>query len=306
MEIMVILNMEKINEKSGKAHVKNVSTDWVEDHLKDENIILVDTQPDIHDYLSEHLPTAVYLNENVLRITKHGLPSTYASNDVIQSIFRRIGLVSGSTVVVYSGKGTFKGWGDGLQQTMLAYTLARFGHDDIAILDGGIDQWKQEQKPVSQVFPRFGNSNFYVKPREEYIVTMDDVKNIKDQNDVLLLDARPANFYDGTSGPWIRNGHIPGALNVPWKLFMDEANPYLLKPKDQINSIVDDFEITKDKSIICSCGTGREATAEFVLLKWLLNYPKVKLYEGSYTEWSAYPTNPIESRNPVSPEQRIM
>lgn len=294
------------NKNENNPKIQIVTTKWVEDHLKDEDIAIIDCQPNIHDYLSEHLPTAVYLNDNTLRINRHGLPSAYASDDMIQSIFQRIGLTTGTNAIVYSGKGTFKGWGDGLQQYMIAYTLARFGHLKISIMDGGIDKWKKENKPVSQVFPRFGDSTYHISPHNEYIVNIEDVKKLKDQDDVLLLDARPAHFFDGTSGPWIRNGHIPGAINVPWKVFVNESNPYLLKPKDQIKSILSEFEITKDKMIICSCGTGREATIEYILLKWYLDFPHVKIYEGSFTEWSAYPTNPIASNKKVTSNQRLM
>lgn len=286
--------------------IQKVSTNWLEEHLKDQNLMIIDTQPDIHDYIAAHIPTAIYLNQNLFRVSDNGMPSAYAPDEVIQSIFRRIGLVHDKNAIVYSGKGSFKSTGDGLEQTMVAYTLARFGHNKVCIVDGGIDKWESEKKPLSQVFPQFGNTEYIIQPQEKYTVTMEQVKDLKDKDNVLLLDARPTNFYEGTSGPWIRNGHIPGAINVPWKLFMDETNPYLLKPESKITTILDDYDIIKDKMIICSCGTGREATAEFILLKWYLGYSNVKLYEGSFTEWSAYPSNPIASSNPVSERQRIM
>jgi thiosulfate/3-mercaptopyruvate sulfurtransferase len=73
---------------------------------------------------------------------------------------------------------------------------------------------------------------------------------------------------------------------------MDEKNKRLLKPDEEIEAILDAKGVTRDRVIICSCGTGREATNEFLLFKWYLGYPKVRIYEGSFTEWSSYPDNP--------------
>jgi thiosulfate/3-mercaptopyruvate sulfurtransferase len=127
--------------------------------------------------------------------------------------------------------------------------------------------------------------------RQEYFVEYEKFKAIKDQEEVLLLDARPAAVYEG-QGPWIKPGHIPGAVNLPWASLMYERNKRLLKPDDELQAIIETHGATPDKTIICSCGTGREATNEFLLFKWYLGYPQVKIYEGSFTEWTSYPENP--------------
>lgn len=101
----------------------------------------------------------------------------------------------------------------------------------------------------------------------------------------MILDCQP-NIHD-----YIQE-HIPGAVNLPWASLMDEGNKRLLKPDDEIQAILESKGVRPDKTIICSCGTGREATNEFLLFKWYLGYPKVKIYEGSFTEWSLYPDNP--------------
>jgi len=80
---------------------------------------------------------------------------------------------------------------------------------------------------------------------------------------------------------------------------MMEDNPALLKNKNEIEDILGERGITKDKTVICSCGTGREATNEFLMFKFLLEYPDVKIYEGSFTEWTYYPENPTATgKNP--------
>jgi thiosulfate/3-mercaptopyruvate sulfurtransferase len=282
----------------GEGIVKWVSTDWLGTHLEDPGLMKLDVQPNIHDYIQEHIPGAVYMNEGLLRVPLRGLPGQYVPPNVFETLARRVGLQPDVPVVVYTGVGPFSGWGNGLEQTMMAYTLARFGHNKVYVLDGGIDKWKAEGKPLSQVFPQMEESTFVAEVRPQYFVDMEGFRNIKDEDNVIVLDARPADVYQG-QGPWIKPGHIPGAVNVPWKRFMDPDNARLLKSDDEIEAVLDEHDITPDKTVVCTCGTGREATNEFLLFKWYLGFPKVKIYEGSFTEWSAHPENPtVTGMNP--------
>ncbi len=280
------------NYPYGKGKVKWVSSEWLEEHLDDENLMILDTQPDVHDYITGHIPGAVYMNEGLLRIPLKGLPAQYVSAEVMQELLSRIGLKSDVPVVVYTGKGPFSESGNGLEQTMMAYTLARFGHDNIYVLDGGINKWVEEDREITKKYADVTPSDFKATVHEDYFVDMEQVKEMKERDDVMLLDARPDWVYAG-QGPWMKPGHIPGAINVPWPSFMVSGNPRLLKSDAEIQAILDEHDITPDKTIICSCGTGREATNEFILFKWYLGFPKVKIYEGSFTEWAAYPDNPV-------------
>lgn len=281
---------------SGEGEVKWISTDWLEERLGD--VIIVDTQPNVHDYILEHIPGAVYFNEGLLRVPLKGRPAVYGPVEAVQAHFRRVGLLPQSPVIVYTGVGAFKGWGDGLEQTMVAYTLVRFGHNKVYVLDGGLTKWKEEGKPVIKEFPKKEESDFTANIRREFFLEYKEFKDMMNRDDVILLDARPAPVYEG-QGPWMKPGHIPGAVNVPWTQFMDEKNKALLRSDEEIQSILEEKEIAPDKTIICSCGTGREATNEFLLFKWYLDYPRVKIYEGSFTEWSSYPENPtVTGKNP--------
>jgi len=282
----------------GEGQVKWVSTDWLKDHLSDEGLAILDVQPNVHDYIQEHIPGAVYMSEGLLRVPRGGLPAQYVAPEAIQANVRRLGLEADSPVVVYTGVGPFKGWGDGLEQTMVAYTLARFGHNQVYVLDGGSDKWKAEGNSMTKVFPQISESTFSAEVRRDYFLDYAAFREIKDRDDVIVLDARPSHVYEG-QGPWIKAGHIPGAINVPWVSFMDEDNTRLLKPDDEIQAVLDGHAITPDKTVVCSCGTGREATNEFILFKWYLSFPQVKIYEGSFTEWSSYPDNPtVVGKNP--------
>ena len=282
----------------GRGIVKWVSTEWLEQHLSDKNLMHLDVQPNIHDYVQEHIPGAVYMNEGLLRVSLKGRPGVYVPSEAIQAVIRCVGLKPDVTVVVYTGTGAFKKWGDGLEQTMMAYSLARFGHNSIYVLDGGLDKWKGENRPLSQEFPRIDGSDFTVRVCREFFVEYEEFKALKDREDVIVLDARPPALYEG-QGPWIKPGHIPGAVNLPWASLMDDNNKRLLKPDSDINAILDAKGVDPGKTIVCSCGTGREATNEFLLFKWYFGYPNVRIYEGSFTEWTAYPENPtVTGKNP--------
>lgn len=279
------------------GNVKWVSTDWLEDNLNEE-IMILDVQPDIHDYIKEHLPGAYYFNEWFLRQMVDNVPGMYISKDAIQSIFRKQGIQKDMPTVIYTGKGAYSKQGDGWGQTMAAYSLARFGHENIYLLNGGIDKWKKEGKELTKIFPRIKESKFEAVLREDYYVTYEDFKAIKDNNDFVVLDARPFKYYAGPS-MWIKPGHIPGAVSLQAATLMRQNNLQLLKPEDEIKSMVEKLGATHDKKIICYCGTGREATNLFVVFKWFLGYENVKLYEGSFTEWTQKDDSPtVRGPNP--------
>ncbi|BDC35956.1 sulfurtransferase [Candidatus Methanoliparum sp. LAM-1] len=275
--------------------IKWVSTDWLLDHLNDDNLVVIDAQPTIWDYTKLHIPGAIYLNENIFRIHKGLSPSSYAPPESIEPIFQEMGLKNTDSIVVYSGKGGHSGKGDGLEQTHVAYCLARYGAKEVYVLDGGFEKWLEEGKPTTQKYGETRRSNFKVEDRsKEYTISIYELKKIKDNPNIVLIDARPKAVYEG-QGPWSKPGHIPGAINLPWIELYDEDNPRLLKTSEEIEAILKENGVTPNKLIICSCGTSREATSEFIVLKWFLGYPNVRIYEGSFTEWTAYPDNPTET-----------
>ena len=92
-------------------------------------------------------------------------------------------------------------------------------------------------------------------------------------------------------GLWPKLGHIPGAFSLPWRSLMTKDNARLLKSDEELKEIVGKFEITPDKTMLIYCGTGREATNEFCILKWYFGHDKIKIFEGSFTEWSSHPDN---------------
>ncbi|MFP4317175.1 MAG: sulfurtransferase [Desulfovibrionales bacterium] len=277
----------------GFGKIQWVTTAWLEEHLEDENLTLLDVQPDVRDYIKAHIKGAVYMSERLLRVSVKGIPGKWISSDAAQSEFRRLGLHPGRPVVVYTGKGEYRGWGDGVDQYMVAYSLVRFGHDNVLLLDGGFDHWIQEGRPIDLSFPRVEDSEFTVTERSDLFVDSAEFKSILAWEEGVVIDARDARYYAG-EGPWLRNGHVPGALNLPWTSLMEDGAPAKLKEEDELFKVIDKLGIHDNLAIICMSGTGREGALLYTVLKHYFDYSTVKVYEGSYTEWIADPENPVK------------
>lgn len=290
------------NYPVGRGEVQWVSTEWMEDHLSDRDLSILDTQPDMLDYVREHLPGALYLSDRAFSLPLAGIPGGYQPLQTARSTIRELGLKPDAPVVVYSGRGMVSGCGDGLEAAAMAYTLLRYGHGKVYVLDGGIEQWKAERKPLAQEFPEVERSDFPGRLRDELVIGYEDFRSVAGTGNVTLIDARPADQYEG-QGPWIKPGHIPGAFNVPWTEFADPDNPWRLRAENDLRETVERRGIAPENTIICSGGDSREAAPVFLVLRDILGFPRVRMYEGSFTEWTAYPRNPtVTGQTPNQPE----
>src|SRR6056297_3180212 len=170
----------------GENEIKWTSTNWLAEHLNDDDFMILDVQHDIHDYIKAHIPGAVYMSEKLLRVPKNGTPGKWIPESVAADIFSRLGLEPEIPVVVYTGTGLFKGWGDGLEQTMVAYTHKRFGHNNVYILDGGFDKWLAEDRKTAQEFPDVKDSSFAAKLQKDLFVDYEEFLGLKDKDDTIL------------------------------------------------------------------------------------------------------------------------
>jgi thiosulfate/3-mercaptopyruvate sulfurtransferase len=287
---------ETISGNPDTRTVAWVSSEWLADHLDDTSLLIVDCRQNSHSYFQEHIPGAIYLHEGLLRMHIGKFPVKWISPEAAQVLFSTLGVEQDRPVVVYSGNRSLTpsstATSDGLEQTLVAYSLARFGCRKVKVLDGGLAKWKSENRKFTQHFGTSRLSPFTVDVQIDFLVGYEACIRLKDEPDSLLLDTRPSSLYRG-QGPWIKPGHIPGAVNLPATLVMDDKNSTLLKPEEEIREILFSCGITPEKTVICSCGTGRSATAVFLILKYYLGYPDVLMYEGGFTEWSSYPDNPV-------------
>lgn len=272
---------------SSRATIQFVSPSWVATNAKDPNLRILDVRTTPLDYIEGHLPGAVNIAEQAFRGPNGFLPAQYWDNNQLTGLFTRAGIDNKNKVLVYSdGLGV-------LGATMVAYLLERSGVQEIAILDGGVAGYKAANQAMTKEFPRYTASQFTMRENPSVRVSLKDVKQLVNRPGVVFLDPRPPELFRGEKNVWVRNGHIPGARNIPWATFTEAnnaqeslKNPHKLKSLDEIRKLLADRNIKPSDDIIVSCSTGREATLQYVVLKHLLGYPKVRVYEGSWTEYS--------------------
>jgi thiosulfate/3-mercaptopyruvate sulfurtransferase len=225
-----------------------------------------------------------------------GIPVRWIPAGLAQVLFRTLGLEQDHPVVVYSEcrqkNASASASSDGMEAAFIAYSLARFGCRRVMILDGGLDEWRAKNGPLAQDFGNSFPSAFTTDIHIDLLIGYEECVRIKDNPDVVLLDTRPASWYEG-AGPWRRPGHIPGAVNLPALRLLDADNTTRLKPEPEIRAVLHELGITPEKTIICSCGTGRTAAMVFLVLKWYLGYPDVVMFEGGFTEWVSIPENKV-------------
>ncbi|MBD2108301.1 sulfurtransferase [Nodosilinea sp. FACHB-13] len=268
-----------------------VTPQWVAQHSGDRSLRILDVRTNPLDYISSHIPSAVNIAENTFRGPNGRLPVQFWEQQKIEALFQEAGVNSDSHVVIYSEGNSILG------STQVAYLLERgsFG-GEVSVLDGGFKAYKDAGLPVTKEFPEYAKGNFALEDNSDIRVSLDEVRSIvRDRSArVTFIDPRPPALFAGEEDLFIRNGHIPGANNLPWPSFtVGEANFHQLKPLDDIRALLARREITPEDDIIVTCSTGREASLQYVVLKHLLGYPNVRLYEGAWTEYSAQPDLPV-------------
>lgn len=275
--------------------IRGVSPEWLEAHLQDPGLVVTDCRQNSHAYFTGHIPGAIYLNEALLRMHIGRLPVRWISAEAAQQLFRMLGIGEDSPVVVYTAcrqeeASPQASAGDGLEALFIAYSFVRFGCRRVMILDGGLDQWKVEGRPLSQEYGETLPSAFTVEVPIDLFIGYEECVRIKDDPDVVLLDTRPKALYEG-QGPWRKPGHIPGAVSLPASCLLDPVNTTWLKPEREIRTILSGLGVMPEKTVICSSGTGRSAATVVLVLKWYLGYPDVVMYEGGFAEWVSHPEN---------------
>ncbi|MEZ5345517.1 MAG: rhodanese-like domain-containing protein [Pyrinomonadaceae bacterium] len=268
--------------------VSVVSPKWANEHANDENVRVLDVRLNVYDYFAGHIPNAVHLADAAMRAPREGYPTQYLESFLMGRMFSNAGIRKGDKVVVYSD-------GDGvLGATMMAYLLERYGHREIMFVDGGFRDYKMSHAP-EQKYPAYKPERFDSLDNRKISASVEDIKNSIGKKGVVFIDARPPDVYRGETKIWTRNGHIPGAVNIPWKMLVEENNSHKFKPAADLRKVYSDAGIKPTDDIIVYCGTSREASLEYMILKHVLKFPKVRLYEGSWAEYSNHPDLAVET-----------
>ncbi len=286
--VVLIPGFAQPSAANAPDNIRFVSPAWLAEHQNDSNLRILDVRINPLDYIQGHIPGAVHVADNTFRGPNGRLPIQYWNNDQLQFLFQQAGVNDDSDVVIYSDGANILG------STMVAYLLERTGHHNAAILDGGYAGYRAAGLPVTKEFPNFTTGNFTVVDNPSVRVNLGEVRRFIANRSVTFIDPRPAPLFAGEVDLFVRNGHIPGARNIPWPTFtVGEPNLHQLKSLDEIRALLAQRGITPDRPIVVTCSTGREATLQYVVLKHLLGYPNVRIYEGSWTEYSSQPGLPV-------------
>jgi thiosulfate/3-mercaptopyruvate sulfurtransferase len=245
---------------------------------------LLDVRQSWASYLQNHLPGAAWLNIETLRAQRAELPFQLLSGEQYADLFRRLGLQPDGLIVIYSA-------GDQLDidATFAAWLLTSAGATRVYLLDGGYAKWEGEARTVTQIYPRGPVPAARFKPKHfrPAIASLEEVRAAAAGAGPLIVDARPPEQYAGTAGAQRRRGHIPGAVNHPWKDDLEKPDLALVwKPAEALRASYAAQGITPDRDIMLYCNSGTEASHVFFALKYLLGYPNVRIYVGSWTQWA--------------------
>ncbi len=252
------------------------------------SIRIVDMRTSFSDYLMGHIPNAVYLHFENLQIPGKGIPDQAPERICLERLLGdNLSLSNSMWVVLYSEKSN-------PNATFLAWTLDHLGHKKVGILNGGWEKWNSRKFPVTQEFPSLSPKKFFGKVIQETVAEKKWLLQRLTARNVVILDARPPKQYSGEEGEEIRKGHIPGARNVFWETTLEGEDIRVWRKKEDLEKLLSESGATKDKEIIVYSTAGREASHLYFTLKYGIGFPNVRLYRGSWVEWSADKTLPVK------------
>ncbi len=270
-----------------------VSTDWVAQHLNDPKVRIVESDEDVLLYEQGHVPGAVMidwqldLNDRVRR--------DYLQKAEFEALLSAKGIGNDTTVVFYGDKNNW--WA-----CYAFWVFQLFGHENARIMNGGRKKWIDEGRELNKAKPAYESTSYVAKQRADYRIRVfrDQVLNHV-QMQAPLIDVRSPKEYSGEllhmeaypQEGALRGGHIPGARNVPWARAVNEDGTF--KSEEELRAIYEgEAGLSPDKSVVAYCRIGERSSHTWFVLTYLLGYPNVRNYDGSWTEWGNLVGAPIE------------
>ncbi|MCU0494566.1 MAG: sulfurtransferase [Chloroflexaceae bacterium] len=270
-----------------------VDTAWVADHLRDPQVRLVESNEDILLYDTGHIPGAIKidwvadLNDPVVR--------DYLSREQFEQLLSSKGIGNDTTVVFYGDKNNW--WA-----TYAFWVFKLFGHQDCRIMNGGRAKWIAEGRELTREVPHYPPAAYHAPERDDQGIRAFQyqvMQHIK-QSGTALVDVRSPQEFSGerTHMPeypqegTLRGGHIPTAANIPWARAVREDATF--KSREELAELYGAQGVTPDKDVVAYCRIGERSSHTWFVLTYLLGYPKVRNYDGSWTEWGNMVGVPIE------------
>ncbi len=274
-----------------------VSTEWLASNLADKNLRVVDAtytlpgvSPTGHElYQKRHIPGAVFYDIDAVSDSRNPLPHMLPDENTFGQMMGRLGLGDRHKIVVYDSMGLAtapRAW----------WSLRAYGHQDVAVLNGGMPKWLAENRSVTAEIPHYPAATFTArlfKPGLRDKAQM--IANLKTKRE-QVIDARSAARFAGTAPEpraGLRGGHIPGSLSLPSDQLSDPKTKEVL-PADDLAAKFRAAGLDPPRPVTASCGSGVTACALAFGLH-LLGWNEAAIYDGSWSEWGLPGDTPVET-----------
>jgi thiosulfate/3-mercaptopyruvate sulfurtransferase len=269
-----------------------VDTRWVADHMKDQNIRIIEVSVDAGAFDQGHIPGAVAWNW--FRDLEEHPVRDIASKEKLERLLGQAGVNNSTTVVLY---GDNSNWFAAYAYWLLKY----YGHRDARIMNGGRKKWIEEGRPLTKDATRVAPATYRAEPPQRHLRALrEDMLAGTRNTKRALIDVRsPKEFSGELLAPENlpqegaqRGGHVPGAVNIPWAEAVAADGTF--KPADELRALYERKGITPDTEVIAYCRIGERSSHTWFVLNELLGYPRVRNYDGSWTEYGSLIGAPIE------------
>jgi len=268
-----------------------VSTDWVDQHKNDPNIVIAEVDVDTNAYNEGHVSGAIGWNWQTQLCDT--VRRDVISKADLEKLLGSSGIDNNTMVVLYGDNNNwFAAWA--------LWQMKMYGHKDVRIMNGGRKKWLAEGRELSKDAPSPTAKTYRASERNDSLRTyLRQAQEAMNSSGTVMVDVRSPDEFSGKvlSPPGLpetcqRGGHIPGAKSIPWGKACNEDGTF--KSADELAALYGGQNVTADKNVIAYCRIGERSSHSWFVLKYLLGYPNVTNYDGSWTEWGNLVNAPVE------------
>jgi thiosulfate/3-mercaptopyruvate sulfurtransferase len=275
-----LVSMPKTNPLPEWDRSLLVSTEGLSNRLDDPRTVVIHVGRDRTSYDAGHIPGARFLPLSSIVAEQNGVPNELPPVAQLESTFEELGVSDNSRVVLYGDL-------NGLLAARAFFTLDYLGKTDAALLDGGIEQWRKEERPVSTEAASGSTGALTVRERRHIVVDADWVRaRLGNDSTIVMVDARPpAEFTGETPGDGVtRPGHIPGAHNIFWRTSLVSDQDTRLRSPEVLHASYTLADAAFGDTVVAYCRTGVQASHAYYVARYLKR--PVVMYDGSFIDWS--------------------